>query len=259
MRRLAISNCGASPLNIKVMVRFFSDVDRKKRRGVPFSAEVNADKINAADARFALSLSSWFCLPDEGMKDFEILCRSSAFIIEASETQLEQASFNYPPMTFQHWPRYHFLTVSHGLAPWRWPKQYQMEENGTHAWLRALTEENTIFTLEVRHEKTGLFSSQTDLSTSVYHHEAATSSGTRRDLAVLHLQVDDTRLLRKRPEASEKERQQDMAEQELAAVRRLQGLGVRVFKQAELVDLSQRTAEQLAEAVRPQQHHHPQQ
>lgn len=29
----------------------------------------------------AFSFSSWFCVPELGMKDFEILCRASCFIV----------------------------------------------------------------------------------------------------------------------------------------------------------------------------------
>jgi hypothetical protein len=36
---------------------------------------------------FCLSFSSWFCVPDQGMKDFEILCRASAFLIKAKVSE----------------------------------------------------------------------------------------------------------------------------------------------------------------------------
>jgi hypothetical protein len=118
-----------------------------------------------------------------------------------------------------------------------------MEENGAHAWLRALTEEHTYFTLELRHRDSGLFSTQTELNPTAYHHESVGEDGLRRDLAVLHLQVNDSK---EGQQGSEKER---MIEQEEAIVRRLQRLGVRIFRQDELVDLSQRSPEELASAV----------
>jgi len=122
-----------------------------------------------------------------------------------------------------------------------------MEENGAHAWLRALTDEHTYFTLEIRHKESGLFSTQNDLNPIVYHHESVSEGGVRRDLAVLHLQVDNSRLSDK--QGSEKDRLQDMIEQEELIVKRLQGLGVRVFRQEELVDLSQRSSEELDQAT----------
>jgi len=38
---------------------------------------------NRLKRRVALSFSSWFCIPDQGMNDFEILSRASAFIVKA--------------------------------------------------------------------------------------------------------------------------------------------------------------------------------
>jgi hypothetical protein len=35
--------------------------------------------------RFSLSFTSWFCVPDQGMKDFEVLCRASAFLLPAGK------------------------------------------------------------------------------------------------------------------------------------------------------------------------------
>jgi hypothetical protein len=41
--------------------------------------------MRAATQRFSLSFTSWFCVPDQGMKDFEVLCRASAFLLPASK------------------------------------------------------------------------------------------------------------------------------------------------------------------------------
>jgi hypothetical protein len=35
--------------------------------------------------KVCLSLSSWFCIPEQGMKEMEILCRGSAFLIAAND------------------------------------------------------------------------------------------------------------------------------------------------------------------------------
>ena len=37
--------------------------------------------MNVLRNRFSLSLSTWFCIPEQGMKDLEILSRSSASVI----------------------------------------------------------------------------------------------------------------------------------------------------------------------------------
>lgn len=33
--------------------------------------------------KLSLSVSSWFCIPENGMKDMEILCRGSGVIIKS--------------------------------------------------------------------------------------------------------------------------------------------------------------------------------
>lgn len=107
-----------------------------------------------------VSISTWFCLPDQGMKDMEILCRATAFAV--SSTNPEHAS------------KMHFVTTSHSVAPWKFRNLYPEE------WLQAIDEKNTFYTIENRH-KDGLFLSQSELLTKTYHHKES-------DLAVLHLE-----------------------------------------------------------------------
>ena len=33
--------------------------------------------------KLALSVSSWFCVPEQGMKEFEVLSRASAFLVKS--------------------------------------------------------------------------------------------------------------------------------------------------------------------------------
>lgn len=110
--------------------------------------------------KLALSLSSWFCVPEQGMKDFEILCRASAFLVKSK-----------PAANFAS--KYHVLSVSHAVAPWRWPKYYPDE------WIQCVNEKHTHYTVELRHNN-GQFMTQSDLLPISYHHAT-------RDLAVLHL------------------------------------------------------------------------
>eukprot|EP01041_Mallomonas_annulata_P000350 gene350-628_t len=110
--------------------------------------------------RFVLSISSWFCLPEQGMKDFEILCRGSAFLIPSKS------------LTFPN--RMHVVTASHVVAPWRWPKYFNAE------WLQAVNEKNMHYTVELRHDDGSLLVQQ-ELLPQSYHHIS-------RDLAILHIE-----------------------------------------------------------------------
>lgn len=64
----------------------------------------------------ALSISTWFCLPHHGMKDFEILNRASAFLVSSrSDKGVDLGIEN-------QFRKIHVLTASHVAAPWKWPK-----------------------------------------------------------------------------------------------------------------------------------------
>ncbi len=110
-------------------------------------------------SRFALSFSSWFLVPGEGMKGFEILNRASACLVRAKNPK-----FPY---------KVHILASSHVVAPWKWPKYYPIE------WIQRINEHYCHYSIETR-DKKGVFISQHDLHPCVYHHPS-------RDLAVIHL------------------------------------------------------------------------
>ena len=114
--------------------------------------------VRTTSARFALSLSSWFCVPEQGMKDMEILCRGSAFLVRSQSS------------SFRH--KYHVLTASHVVAPWRFPKYYPDE------WLQFVNEKHTHYTVELRHDD-GVFMTQSELLPAAIHH-------VNRDMATLH-------------------------------------------------------------------------
>ena len=109
-----------------------------------------------------VSISTWFCLPDQGMKDMEILCRATAFAVSSSSAV--------------HANKMHFVTASHSIAPWKFRNLYPEE------WLQAIDEKNTFYTIESRH-KDGSFLSQSELLMKTFHHKES-------DLAVLHLEKD---------------------------------------------------------------------
>lgn len=106
--------------------------------------------------RWALSISTYFCIPEQGMKDLEILCRASAFLVKSKNDK----------------NRFHLLTASHAVAPWLYPKYYPDE------WLQFVNHTHTHYSIEFRSED-GTFITQTEMTPATYHHST-------RDLAVLH-------------------------------------------------------------------------
>ena len=137
--------------------------------------------------QFSLSISSWFCIPEQGMKEFEILSRASAFVVKANSSlfkypygngknnttrEISKDGENNRGKFFQ--PEYHILTASHVVSPWRWPKYYPDE------WLQYVSEKHTHYTVELRDES-GVFITQSECVPVSYHHK-------NRDLAVLHLE-----------------------------------------------------------------------
>jgi len=118
----------------------------------------------ASKRRVVASISSWFCVPEQGMKDLEILSRGSCFIVPKMQEK-------------NGGPKFHVLTASHIVSPWRWPKFYPDE------WLQYLNERHTHYTMELRHED-GSFITQSELVPTTYHHPS-------RDVAALHLDDED--------------------------------------------------------------------
>ena len=98
------------------------------------------------------------------MKDMEILCRSSAFLVPVRNKEKFDKNF-------------HVITCSHVVAPWRWPKFYAND------WLKAVNESHTHYTIELRYPD-GIFQTQIDLLPCTYHHKT-------RDLSILHVEVED--------------------------------------------------------------------
>ena len=95
------------------------------------------------------------------MKDMDILCRSSAFVVPVLNREKFKKDF-------------HVVTCSHVVAPWKWPKYYPAE------WLQCVNETHTYYTVEIRQDD-GTFYTQMDLLPRSYHHPT-------KDLAVMHLE-----------------------------------------------------------------------
>ena len=173
------------------------------------------------------------------MKDLEILCRSSAFIVKVSPS-FKKGDFGLhaPLISGFHRPNYHVVTVSHGIAPWLWPSQYKMHRNGEHEWLNGVNETHTFYTFELRQFLTGAMATQHELSPRVYHHSSSSPSGSRRDLCVTHLSFDP-RNRDAKPGESEFHSPAWMMEQEETIIDFLKSRDLRVITMEELASLSE--------------------
>lgn len=122
--------------------------------------------LTGLEKRHALALTTWFCSPELGMKDYEVLIRSSAFIVKS---------------TLSHGPGYHVVTSSHNLAPWRFPKYYP------EPFLEYVNEEHIHYTLEVRNSQ-GEAVSSIDITPNSFHHPS-------RDIGIAHFDKDEAKAL----------------------------------------------------------------
>jgi hypothetical protein len=115
--------------------------------------------VGAIMNRLCTNFTTWFILPEQGMKDLEILNRGSAFLVSARSK------------SFHH--KYHLITASHVAAPYKWRNLYADE------FLNFISSKSTHHTTELRHTD-GFLLAQLECETTSYHHPS-------RDLAVLHI------------------------------------------------------------------------
>lgn len=127
-----------------------------------------AGKGGLFKSSLSFSFSNWFCSPALGQTKYEILNRASAFMIKSSN----------PNSSFEN--KYHIVTSSHVVAPWKYPKYYPQE------WLPYVNEDHIYCTIELRYPD-GVFITQHDLNCISYHHPT-------RDLVVMHLQDEDSQV-----------------------------------------------------------------
>lgn len=120
-------------------------------------------KVNFNTSRFCTSFTTWFVLPEQGMTDLEILIRGSAFLVKAKSPNFER--------------KFHLITSSHVVAPWKWKNLYKDE------FLQFINQKNTLFTAELRHAD-GSMLTQVECFNRAYHHP-------ERDIAVLHIQEEE--------------------------------------------------------------------
>jgi hypothetical protein len=122
--------------------------------------------LEGLQKRKALALTTWFCSPDLGMKEYEVLIRSSAFIVKSKLSE---------------GPGYHVVTSSHNLAPWRFPKYYP------EPFLEYVNESHIHYTLEVRNSQ-GESVSSIDILPHSFHHRT-------RDIGIVHFDKDESKAL----------------------------------------------------------------
>lgn len=149
------------------LTKVYDKIKKKKKKKVVEMNALSKASGSLVRPRPVFSLSSWFYAPDLDMKEFEILNRASAFIVPAKCPTYRKNMF-----------KYHIVTVSHAVAPWRWPKYYAEE------WLKGVNESHCHYTIELRRED-GMFMTQDNLIPHTFHHPF-------RDLSVLHIDDEDS-------------------------------------------------------------------
>lgn len=137
-----------------------------KTKSLVRSFSTQSNFIEGLQKRHALALTTWFCSPDLGMTDYEVLIRSSAFVVKSS---------------LPDGPGYHVVTSSHNLAPWRFPRYYP------EPFLEYVNEGHIHYTLEVRNSQGESISSIDILPNSFHHRE--------QDIGIAHFDKDESKVL----------------------------------------------------------------
>lgn len=86
--------------------------------------------------RQSLRIASWFCIPEQGMKYYELLCRGTSFLVDMSSMKINKSQ-EIKRME-ERLPHLKLITCSHVVSPWRFPHLYP------HDWLHYVKEEHTI-------------------------------------------------------------------------------------------------------------------
>eukprot|EP00274_Cyanoptyche_gloeocystis_P005107 CAMPEP_0196654578 /NCGR_PEP_ID=MMETSP1086-20130531/4306_1 /TAXON_ID=77921 /ORGANISM="Cyanoptyche gloeocystis , Strain SAG4.97" /LENGTH=260 /DNA_ID=CAMNT_0041986429 /DNA_START=129 /DNA_END=911 /DNA_ORIENTATION=- len=107
-------------------------------------------------------LASFFRVPEQGMQEFDVLSRSSGFLVQA------RAGLQYD---------YHFLGTAHVTHPFLFPDFYTPQE---YPWLQFVNERHTLNKLQIREDSGGLLAEFT-LQRKSYVHAGGL------DLVILHM------------------------------------------------------------------------
>lgn len=87
--------------------------------------------------RLALSFTSWFKVPEEGMQSYELLSRASALVVTAKRPSSKVL---------------HVVTALHIPCPFYFPNYYPKSD---YPWLAAVREEHVKNTVEFRSVRAG--------------------------------------------------------------------------------------------------------
>lgn len=114
----------------------------------------------------AFSITTHFNVPEFDMGyDLHTLSQSSGFLVKAKDPNFGR--------------KYHFVTVSHTVAPWRWQKKYYPQQT----WLQHVNESHCWHSIQLRYDD-GIVLHTAPLWCRSYHHKTL-------DLAVLQLMNED--------------------------------------------------------------------
>eukprot|EP01080_Neovahlkampfia_damariscottae_P012626 gene12626-6530_t len=111
-----------------------------------------------------MCISSWFYLPEQGMKSFELLSRSSCFLI--------------PRLSSLYQKNFHIATCAHVTHPFYYKKYYKED------FLDYITEEDVKVHLEIRNFKNGKEIMNFELEPKIHVHQ-------KLDLSILHFKNEN--------------------------------------------------------------------
>eukprot|EP00960_Hanusia_phi_P001094 30007-Hanusia_phi.AAC.3 len=131
---------------------------------------VSSANLNEKPKHLSYCISSWFCVPEKGMQEFEFLSRASGFIVKSRGPREDQKNKSV----------LRIMASAHVIFPFMFPNYYPVEQ---YDWLHEIRREHIQARLEIRKPDGGLTFS-TVLSNSFKMHPT-------RDLAALRAQDDD--------------------------------------------------------------------
>jgi len=111
---------------------------------------------------YLMSMTSYFKLPEQGMKEFEVLSRASCFFIKSNKFHKQ----------------FHIVGASHVTHPWYFRVMYHEKK---YDWLNYVYEEAVKTKISFRDDRTGLIASpEFECEPKLYRHNIL-------DLVILHL------------------------------------------------------------------------
>jgi hypothetical protein len=116
--------------------------------------------------QYCASLSTYFKLEEQGMKEFEMLSRASLFLVASQRIGFKK--------------RLHLIGTAHVTHPWHFLDFFPEQKD----WLKFVDEKSTKNVMEVRETKTGKTLTEFQLEQKTFKHP-------QLDLVVLHLKDED--------------------------------------------------------------------